>query len=273
MTIAFIGGGHMTTALVAGMTAANFLPGDIVVADRNADKRRQLESCFGVRTVAAQDELSDAVEILILAVKPADIGDVCAQVRQQNAIILSVAAGISLRDICRRLPLSPLAVARIMPNTPFAAAAGMSVCYAETITAAAKSRINELFTCAGKVLWLSEETMLTAATAISGSGPAYVYYFAEAMEEAAQKMGFDAATARLLVIQTLCGGAAILANSDKSAAELCRAVATPGGTTERAIATLQSHALKETIGKAMQDSRQRAEEIGKLHEKREESGD
>lgn len=261
MKIAFIGGGHITAAMIAGMRAGNWAAGDIIVADRNADKRQQLQEKFGITAVSAQNALPEDADIVVLAVKPADIRAACEEITQRQAIIVSVAAGISLATLASWCRFAPRYLARAMPNTPLAAAAGMSVCYA-AVPDNIKAQIAALFAAAGKVLWVKDESMIAAATAVSGCGPAYLYYLAEAMEEEARHIGFSAAEARLLVSQTLRGGGAMLCSQHESATNLRRAVAVKGGATERAIDAMESQNLKQIIHNAMRAAQKRAEEIG-----------
>ena len=259
MKIAFVGGGHMTAAIIAGMRAANRTE-EIAVADRNAEKRRALQNNFSVNAVAAPAELPDDADILILSVKPADIRAACQTIAPQNAIVVSVAAGISLSAVAQSLPFSPRYLIRAMPNTPLAVCAGMTVCYtaaADTI----REKINPLFSAAGEVLWVQNESMLQAATAISGCGPAYLYYLAEAMEAEAHSAGFSPAQARILVSQTLRGGGKMLCLQQESPARLRRAVAVKGGATEQAILKMESQKYPQIVRAAMRAADNRVKEI------------
>lgn len=260
--IAFIGGGHIARAMIAGLVAGGRTPTDIEVVDRNLNKREALQKEFGVQAVEHQHSLSQDADIVLLAVKPADIPAACAGLKQKDAIIVSTALGISLGALAKWIPFPPYVLARAMPNTPLAAAAGMTVCYADA-SEKVRAQITSIFSCAGKVLWLEGESMLSAATAVSGCGPAYLYYLAEAMEEAAMKMGFSASEARLLTVQTLKGGSAMLDCSDTDAKSLRQAVAVPGGATEQAILTMESDNLKEIVKNAMAAAKKKSDQIGK----------
>lgn len=261
MKITFIGGGNMTAALAAGI-AKTENPANIFVIDRNAEKRRAFRD-LGINAAAAPESAPPDADILILAVKPPDMRAACQKLPQTAAAIVSVAAGPALQTIAEWLPFAPKNIARAMPNTPAAAAAGMSVCCGE-VGEKAKADISAVFASVGKVLWLNDESMLSAAVAVSGAGPAYLFYFAEAMMETAQNMGFSAADARLLVCQTLQGGGEMLAHGEKSAAELRRAVMSKGGATERAIAAMESEKLKEIVAAAMNACHARAVEMAKI---------
>ncbi|MGI9296930.1 MAG: pyrroline-5-carboxylate reductase [Gammaproteobacteria bacterium] len=259
MKIAFVGGGHIAAAMIAGMRAGERAADDIIVADRNSEKRRKLREKFGVPVADSQNALPKNADILILAVKPAAMRAACRKITQRRAIVVSVAAGVSLAKIAAWIPFAPRHLARAMPNTPLAAAAGMTVCHA--VAPEIHAQVGALFASAGKVLWVKDEAMLDAATAVSGCGPAYLYYLAEAMEEAATAAGFSAAEARLLVSQTLRGGGEMLCARDESAAELRRAVAVKGGATERAIAAIESQNWKKIVHDAVRAAQNRAEEI------------
>ena len=263
MKIAFVGGGHIAAAMIAGIRAASDgQQAEIIVADRNEKKRRMLQNTFGVIAADSQSELPPDAKMLILAVKPADIPGVCEKISQRNAIVVSVAAGVSLSSIAARMPFSPQHLARAMPNTPLASGRGMTMCYADAPDDA-KAKIAALFNSAGEVLWAKNESMLAAATAVSGCGPAYLYYLAEAMEEWAVAAGFSAAEARQLTAQTLRGGGEMLHSRPESAADLRLAVAVRGGATERAIAEMAAKDLKQIVRNAMSAAQNRAQELGK----------
>lgn len=260
MKICFVGGGHITAAILAGMRAANNRDA-IVVADRNAEKRRLLRKAFSVSAVAAPAKLPPDADIVVLSVKPADIRAVCADLTQTKAAIVSVAAGISVSAIASWLPFKPHCLARAMPNTPLAVSAGMTVCYAASANAKNRAKIDALFSAAGEVLWVKKEEMLQAATAVSGCGPAYLYYLAEAMEKEAKAVGFSPAQSRLLVSQTLFGGGKMLRQRRESFSELRNAVAVKGGATERAIAAMQTQKFPQIIAAAVRAANARAAEL------------
>ena len=265
--IAIIGGGHMTTALIAGWSAkSRRLMSKITVAERNASKRRHLSGSYGIKVVSSQAELPPDAEFVLLAVKPADIPAVCGVITQKKATIISVAAGVSVRAIASGMSFKPYQIIRVMPNTPFALGAGMSVCYGSPVKAAVKSQVTELLEYGGSVLWAQKESMLEAVTAVSGSGPAYIYYFAEAMEKSACEMGFTSSAARRLVVQTIFGGGEMLIKSGKSAESLREAVSVPGGTTERAISVMKHRKLSAIVSEAMRACQTHAEEIARVSE-------
>ena len=261
MKIAFIGGGHMTCAMVEGLTRHSS-EHTITVVDRNADKRQALSSQFNINVTAYPSEIPADTNVLIVAVKPIDVRAVCENITLANSIIISVAAGVTLNALSQWLPIANKNIARVMPNTPISVGMGMSVCYTPSDSDNIKSTITALLEPCSKVMWADEESQLDAATAISGSGPGYVYYFAEAMEKAAMQIGFSAAQARLLVAQTLQGGGAMLSHKAQPANILRHAVAVPGGATERAIAIMQKENLNDTIARAIDACHKRAQAIG-----------
>ena len=261
MNIVFIGGGHMTRALVAGLCEHG--AHNITVIDRNADKRDDLRQTFGLTAVANTDKINlQAAEMIVLAVRPAQVKQACATLINTSALIVSVAAGLRTVTLGEWIG-GNARLLRAMPNTPAQAGCGMTACYAAaTVTATDRAAAQMLFAAVGKVIWVDDDILLDVVTAVSGSGPAYVYYFIEAMEEAAVRMGLAPDAAKTAVLQTVRGAAAVLEQDGRTAAELRAAVAVPGGTTERAIALMHEHEMKGVIAAAMAACAVRAKEIG-----------
>ena len=255
--IAFVGGGNMTTALIAGLTQ-KYPSARIVVADRNAGKRDNLQARFGVVAMPAQADLPDA-DVLVLAVKPADMRPVCKQAR--GKIIVSIAAGLRLARMAQWFATPPSVIARAMPNTPAAVALGLTVCHAApTVSHEDQQKITALFAAAGDVVWADKEAMLDVAAAVSGGGPAYAYYLMEAMQEAAENMGMTPDLARRATAQTLYG-AGKMACLGQDFAALRHAVTSKRGTTERAITVMEQRQMKAIVNDAMQAAFSRAKEI------------
>ena len=262
MEIGFVGGGHMTAAIVAGLHQSN-IARRLAVIDRNADKRRRLKARFGASVFADTEQLPPTLDAILLSVKPADMPAACRQLAPTSATIITLAAGIPTSNIAEWLPFSPRRIARAMPNTPAAVGYGMTALYARPpLESKIKKQLSAIFSAVGEVLWVKKEAMLDAATSVSGSGPAYFYYFAEAMQEAAEDSGFSAAESRRLVVQTLQGAGAMLAQNRQSAAELRRAVAVKGGATEQALAVMESAKMKAIVKKAMRACHHRASQLG-----------
>jgi len=249
MNIVFIGGGHMTRALVAGLCRHG--GHDITVIDRNAAKRDELQQSFAVAVAATADEANmQTAEMIVLAVRPAQVKAVCEGLVGTAALVVSIAAGLRTTTLGAWLG-DKVRLVRAMPNTPAQAGSGMTACHAATASVADRSAAETLFTAVGKMIWVDDEALLDAATAVSGSGPAYVYYFIEAMEEAAKAMGLAPEAAKTAVLQTVRGAVTVLEQDDRSAAELRAAVAVAGGTTERAINLMRDKDMQRIIAMAM----------------------
>lgn len=249
--VIMFGGGQMGGGL-ARFWSDHHIAG-VQVVERDASRRAEL-SGSGMRCHAALSDVSLSKAILVLAVKPqqfANFDDATREHIKRAALVISIMAGIPLAAIQALHPHS----ARIMPNLPTAIGAGMSAGFAPTLDEARKRAVTTLFAATGKFFWLSDESQLHAVTAISGSGPAYVFEFLDALTAAARARGFDAKQARTLANQTLLGAALQAANSPLDAAMLRTQVASPGGTTEAA--------LRELTGKfePLLDAATRAAEI------------
>ena len=257
--VAFVGGGHMASAIIGGMTKAGHPPQRIVVAGRGEETLRRLKARYAIGTVIGAQNIPADADAVVLAVRPADAKEVCRQIRA-DAPLISVVAGLTIAQMKQHAP-NARAYIRAMPNTPAQIGKGMTALYAPEIDNAARQTADDMFVAVGKTLWLEDEDMMAAATAISGSGPGYVFYFAEAMMAAAEEMGFDNADARLLVIQTLSGAAALAEHSGEKPKTLRENIALPGGTTERAIMLMKEHHFSAIIQSAAAASARRAREL------------
>ena len=270
MKISFIGGGNMASALIGGLLQRGCAAGDVAVVEVAADARARLAAQFGVLcTDSAADALphSDAV---VLAVKPQQLREAAAAAGPLigGAVVVSIAAGIRSADIARWLGGDPPLV-RAMPNTPALIGLGVTALFAGARVSSAQRRLAEdILSAAGKVVWLEREELVDTVTALSGSGPAYVFYFIEAMIEAGRAQGLDAEAARLLAIETFRGAAELAARSPESPAGLRARVTSRGGTTERALASRERDGVGAAIGRAIAAARARAaemaDEFGKL---------
>ncbi len=205
-------------------------------------------------------------DLVIVAVKPQDFAGVSAPLRavlRPEQVVLSIMAGIPMRRLSAELGGHRLLV-RAMPNTP--ATLGMGItgfASAPEIGFAALRRIDNLLNATGRSIYLEDETMIDAVTAVSGSGPAYFYYLVKAMVEAGRQLGFDEATASLLVKQTMLGAFHLINAADKSLDDLIKAVASKGGTTEAALRTFEAGGLADTLIAGIKAAQARAEELGK----------
>ena len=248
MTVYFLGGGNMAAAIIAGMVRQGGYA--IHVVGRNAAKQQQLAERYGVAVSPTLPALN-ADDVLVLAVKPQDMQAATAGIDSGGALVLSVAAGLDTATLSRYLNGSQRII-RIMPNTPGQVGKGMAGLYAPAhISAADKACAEALMRTSGQVLWLPEEDDMHRIVGISGSGPAYVFYLLDALQQAALAQGFDAAAARRLSLATFEGAVALAAASDTDFAQLQHNVTSKGGTTHEAIETFRQHHVAEAIAKGV----------------------
>ncbi len=266
MKLAFIGGGNMAAALVGGLVGKGCAAADIQVAEPGAERREWLARRFGVACVEAAARLAPA-EVLVLAVKPQQLRAVLQGLPKPAAgqLVLSVAAGIRAADIARWAG-GHAAVVRAMPNTPALVGAGVTGLYAlPGVSAAQRQQAGEIMEAVGVATWVETEAQIDAVTAISGSGPAYVFYFIEALEAAAVDLGLTPETARRLVLHTFRGAAALALEEAADPAELRSRVTSKGGTTERGLAALDAGGVRRAIAEAARAAAERAREMGDLY--------
>ena len=263
--ICFIGGGNMARAIISGLKANGYLMTDINVIEPEAEKRAALRADFGV-SVTEQLPSVALADIVVLAVKPQQLRDLSIFLGSllQKQLIISIAAGIRAQDIGRWLG-GYKAIVRVMPNTPAQIQAGVSgLCALPEVSAAQRAQAETIMQAVGDVIWLSHEAQMDAVTAISGSGPAYVFYFIEAMQQAALELGLDAEQAKALSLQTFIGASKLAAQSTETPATLRSQVTSKGGTTEQAILSMESAAVKAAIITAAKAAAQRSQELGDL---------
>ncbi len=270
MSIGLIGAGNMGDALIRGLLGQRVLPPSwIWVTNRsNRDRLQALQTRYGIRITPTKPPLLEAANVVILAVKPKDMpvvfNEIGGRVRQDQ-LVLSVAAGVPLRAIERALPEVP--VIRAMPNTSAAVQAS-----ATAIAPGAHARddhmqiATQIFQAVGDVVSVSEE-VLDAVTGLSGSGPAYVYRFTEALINAGTDLGLSEALAKRLTVQTLLGAARMLSESEADPAELRRRVTSPGGTTMAGLSVLEARGFAGTVGEAVRSAVQRARELAREHDR------
>lgn len=260
--IAIIGAGVMGETLLGSVLGAGHPAGHVVVAEDREDQAAYISQQYGVLIRANHDAVHNA-DIVFLAVKPHDIADVLDEIAVQlppSAVVVSVAAGIRIIQLEAALAENT-AVIRVMPNTPATVNAGMfamspgASCGPEQI-----SDVHRLLASAGEVE-IVDESVQDAVTGVSGSGPAYMFYLAEAMIDGGNAAGLPADTARRLTVQTLLGAAKLLAGSELSASQLRRRVTSPGGTTAAAIEVLDEHRMHETIVEAVKAAAARSTEL------------
>lgn len=264
MNIVFIGGGNMASALIGGLLKKGWRAEDISVVEIDARARDRLTRDFGVQTYAAVDTAIARADCIVLAVKPQQLQEVGRTLAPLvgKALVLSIAAGIRATDLTRWLG-GHERIVRAMPNTPALVLAGITGLYAaRSVDANDRNRAEQVMNAAGDTLWVDREEQLDAITAVSGSGPAYVFYFIEALQQAATDLGFDAATARRLALQTFSGAVTLARESADDPAVLRARVTSKGGTTERALQELERSAVATAIVRAVRGAAERSRELG-----------
>lgn len=255
----------MATSLLGGLISDNCPPGNIWVAEPDAARREELASRFGVNTTADNGELVTAVDVVVLAVKPQVLHEVCRGIAEttqaHQPLVLSVAAGIRIGDIDRWLG-GNCAIVRTMPNTPALVQSGATALFAnERVSAEQRELAESIMRAVGLTLWLAQESQMDAVTALSGSGPAYFFLIIELLQQTGAKLGLPEESARLLAMQTAFGAAKMALESPDESTTLRARVTSPGGTTERAIGILEQGGIRELFEKALSGARERAGEL------------
>lgn len=248
MKISFIGGGNMAKAIISGLKKNGFNMADISVIDPSIEKRSTLASEFNVNVFASLDEPS-IEDIVVLAVKPQQLKEICLNLKHKlnSQLIISIAAGIRAKDISRWLNAYQ-AIVRVMPNTPAQIQAGVSGLFSlAAVTKIQREHATLILNAVGKTIWLNDEKEMDAVTAISGSGPAYVFYLIEALEQAGIALGLSPEVAQTLAQQTFAGASQLAANSDIDASALRAQVTSKGGTTEQGILVLEAANIKKIM--------------------------
>ncbi len=266
-TLAFIGGGQMATALIGGLLDNGWPMAGIRVADPDPATRRRLADSYpGLAVFADNLEAVIAAATWVLAVKPQQMQAVArglapAAQGTNRPLVLSIAAGTRIDDLGQWLGESARVI-RCMPNRPALIAAGITGLWAGPgVTAAHRAQAQRVLGAVGSCVWLDDESQMDAVTAVSGSGPAYLFLLIEMLEAAAQREGLPAATARRLAVETLAGAAQMARTSSQSPAELRQSVTSPGGTTAAALAVLADPAWRETFLQAVSAARNRSAEL------------
>jgi pyrroline-5-carboxylate reductase len=269
MHISFIGGGNMASAILCGLKNHAYKMSSICVVEPDAEKRAMLAEQFGVQTATHINDMpSSAPQVLVLAVKPQQMQAVCAQLNEKLSaqlkehLIISIAAGIRTKDLGRWLN-GHQAVVRAMPNTPAQIQVGVSALYAmPSVNSTQREQASSILQAVGSSLWLDNEEKMDAVTAISGSGPAYVFYLIEALQEAAVELGLSPEEAKLLALETFTG-ASLLAKQTKADIQTLRAqVTSKGGTTEQGILSLESAHIKTIILAAATAAAKKSKTLG-----------
>ncbi len=264
MNILFIGGGNMAAAIIGGLIVRGWPAGDIHAVDVLPEALKRLEQQFGIHTSADGATAARNADCIVLAVKPQQLRDVARSLAPVigDRLVISIAAGIRGSDLARWL--GPAArIVRAMPNTPALVGAGITGLYAMPgISEAQKQDAERVLAAVGATFWVGAERDLDAVTAVSGSGPAYVFYFIEALEQAALELGLPADTARRSALATFTGAVRLAQAGDADPATLRARVTSKGGTTERAIGLLDEAAVKAAFVRAVRGAAERSAELG-----------
>jgi pyrroline-5-carboxylate reductase len=264
MQIAFIGGGNMATALISGLLRKPRPGISIRVAEPNEETRKRLRAEFALETFATAAEAVGNSDVIVLAVKPQVMPAVLQEIHNHvlpTQLVLSIAAGTTIASIAARLNPDQ-AVVRSMPNTPALIGAGISgLCASSHCKQHHREQAERILAAAGETVWIADEALMDAVTAISGSGPAYFFLLTEALAKAGEALGLPAKVAQQLASKTCVGAGAMLAKASEDPADLRKHVTSPGGTTEAAIAAFEEGGLRQLVLKAARAADQRGKEL------------
>jgi pyrroline-5-carboxylate reductase len=263
--IAFIGAGNMAGALIGGLLADGVPPHRLIATDPSAEKCAALSAATGIRTLQDNRAAAAEAQTIVLAVKPQVLREVANElaplVQENQPLVISIAAGIGCASLEAWLG-GEAALVRTMPNTPAMIQSGATVLFAtNAVSDDQREQAESLMRAVGLTQWIDDESLMDAVTALSGSGPAYFFLVMEAMEDTARELGLAPQTARLLTLQTALGAARMALESSDPPETLRARVTSPGGTTERAIATLEDGGLRDLFARALKAASDRSREI------------
>lgn len=264
LKISFIGGGNMAAALIGGLAGKLTAAANIHVVDINADSLAKLQQQFRVRTSSEIDATLAGSDVIVLAVKPQQMKGVVAQLvpHIKGQLVLSIAAGIRAVDLSRWLK-GHNAIVRTMPNTPALIGKGITGMVAtEGVSVEQRAAADAIMRAVGETVWLDDEKLIDPVTAVSGSGPAYVFYFIEAMQQAAQEMGLTEEQGNALAISTFVGAAHLAEQSADPVGVLRERVTSKGGTTYAALTSMEASGVKQAIITAMKAAAARGQALG-----------
>ena len=274
LTLTFLGAGSMNGSILRGVLAAGTEAGGVRATTRSASSAEALHRETGVEVFAGEPDPEAnrkavaGADIVLLGVKPYAILDLAREVApalDPSTVVVSVAAGVTLDALQKALPDGQPAV-RCMPNTPSSVGRGaLSVTPGEHTSAEQLAQVKDVLATVGTVVEVPEH-LIRAVTGVSGSGPAYVFYLAEAMQQAGEKLGLDPETARVLAKETVSGAGELLAPEDADPAALRRAVTSPGGTTEQAITTFDEKGLRDIVAAGAEASATKGDEMEKEYD-------
>lgn len=264
MKIAFLGGGNMALALIGGLLAQGYERGAISVIEVSPAARERLAERHGVRASTAPDAATQEAGALVLAVKPQDMKAALASLAgaARGKLVISIAAGVRLEALSRWLG-GHRKLVRCMPNMPALIGAGISALYAvPEVTQEERGTAQRILAAVGEVVWVDEERLLDPVTAVSGSGPAYVFWFIEQLAASAEQLGLSKETAAKLALHTVLGAAKLAASSGEPPATLRKNVTSKNGTTEAALRVFDEEKLAERFARAVAAASRRATELG-----------
>lgn len=264
-SISFIGGGNMARSLIGGLAQGGYRPEQIRVCDPDPDQRQRLQQGYSILAVEHMADVVENTDCLVLAVKPQVLPLVCTElgglIADKKPLVLSIAAGIRVKSISRWLGQKH-AIVRCMPNTPALIQAGASALYANELANESQCGLAEsIMRAAGIALWVEDEKLMDAVTALSGSGPAYIFLVIEAMQAAGEKLGLPEQQSKLLALQTVLGAAKMAIEDSEPVSELRARVTSKGGTTEKALETFEKGGLLKLFADAMTAAYDRSAEL------------
>ncbi|MDB5729563.1 MAG: pyrroline-5-carboxylate reductase [Noviherbaspirillum sp.] len=264
LRISFIGGGNMATALIGGLADKLTAGANIHVVDINADALQKLTQQFGVKTSPQIGQEVAQSDVIVLAVKPQQMKQVVAQLQPHvsTQLVLSIAAGVRAVDLSRWMN-GHRAIVRTMPNTPALVGKGITGMVAMAgVSTEQRESADAIMRAVGATVWLDDESLIDPVTAISGSGPAYVFYFIEAMQQAAQELGLSVEQGTRLAIATFAGAAELAAQSAEPVSVLRERVTSKGGTTYAALTSMDESGVKDALVRAMKAAAERGRQLG-----------
>lgn len=253
----------MASALIGGLLKRGFSAAHVRVVEINPDTCKRLHKEFGVRAAPDLEAGVSYSEVVVLSVKPQQMHEVAQRLKPllEKRLVISIAAGIRAQDLARWLGSQN--IVRAMPNTPALIRSGITGMYAlPEVNETQRRDAQTIMAAVGKTLWLKDEAMVDAVTAVSGSGPAYVFYFIESMLKAARELGFNDKEARSLVLDTFIGATKLAESSDEDAEQLRARVTSKNGTTERALLSMEGNDVQQHIIRALHAAAERSRELG-----------
>ncbi|MDO8703374.1 MAG: pyrroline-5-carboxylate reductase [Sulfuricaulis sp.] len=266
--VGFIGAGNMARSLAGGLLKNGWSQTQVILSDPEPSQRDAIESVLGIKTLADNMAVAERADILVLAVKPQILSGVAktlaSTVQRKKPLIISIAAGMRIEDIDRWLG-GGLAIVRAMPNTAALIGSGASGMFAnQRVNATMRNQAESILRAVGVTVWLADEYLMDAVTALSGSGPAYFFLVMEVLEQAAIESGLEPKQARLLTLETAFGAAKMALEGHEEPAQLRRRVTSPGGTTEQAVKVLEAGGIRRLFKDAVQAAVNRAREIADM---------